>query len=378
VKRLQRLAAAGHLAPIDAELGALLGRKASAALGDVNEVGLVALTGALLSAERARGNSCVDLRQAAGGAPWPQAEGIVFPDAGSWRSLLERSRLCNDGGSPAPLVLDGERLYLRRFHAAERRLAEAVKSRVGAVREPIADAGCIALFRKLFPSTGAIDWQAVAAAAALRGRLTVITGGPGTGKTTTVARILALLLQREPELRVALAAPTGKAAARLSESIASSLASLPIDDAARARFPRDGRTLHRLLGYQPWDDRFAHGPDRPLGEDIVVVDEASMVDLLTMDALFSALRPSARVILLGDPDQLASVDTGHVLGDLCAAAGSCGEEHGSPLGAWFAALSDGMLARRDSPPRLRRAAAALVPVRAAAGHRRARDRGARR
>ena len=338
MKRLQRLAAAGHLAPIDVELGALLARKSSAVLGDVGDVGVVALTGALLSAERARGNSCLDLAQVAGGAPWPHAD-AVFPAAREWRALLERSGLCNDGSSPAPLVLEGDRLYLRRFHAAERRLAHAVRARVGVTREAQIDDACVALFRRLFPAGDSTDWQAVAAAAALRGRLTVITGGPGTGKTTTVARILALLLQRDPSLRIALAAPTGKAAARLSEAIVAGLETLPIDDAARARAPRAGRTLHRLLGYQPWNDRFGHDADRPLAEDVVVVDEASMVDLLTMDALFAALRPTARIILLGDPDQLASVDTGHVLGDLCAAAAGCGDDHGNDLCAWFARLS---------------------------------------
>ena len=338
MKRLQRLAAAGHVSPIDVELGALLARKSTAVLGDVGEIGVVALTGALLSAERARGNSCVDLGVMAGTSPWPHEE-TTFPDARAWRALLERSGLCNDGSSPAPLVLDGDRLYLRRFHAAERRLAQAVGARISAAAEPSLDDGCIALFRRLFPASPTTDWQAVAAAAALRGRMTVITGGPGTGKTTTVARILALLLQREPSLRIALAAPTGKAAARLSEAIASGLATLPLDEVARARAPRTGRTLHRLLGYQPWNDRFGHDADRPLAEDVVVVDEASMVDLLTMDALFAALRPTARIILLGDPDQLASVDTGHVLGDLCSAASGCGDDHGEPLCDWFERLS---------------------------------------
>ncbi|HYD54405.1 MAG TPA: AAA family ATPase, partial [Gemmatimonadaceae bacterium] len=341
MKQLQSLVDLRELAPVDVELGALLMRRATPMLADVDEARVVAMTGALLSSERARGHSCLDLAAVAGRAPWAAAPELRLPDAARWRAILERSRLCGEGGAVAPLVLDGERLYLHRFHQAERRLAAAVRARVASASPGTPDAETVALFRRLFPAArgGEVDWQAVAAAAAMRGRLTVITGGPGTGKTTTVARILALLLHQDPTLRVAVAAPTGKAAARLAESIAASAATLPVDEHLRDRLPREGRTLHRLLGYRPWDDAFAHGAECPLAEGAIVVDEASMVDVLMMDALLAAVRSSARVILLGDQDQLASVETGYVLGDLCAAAEAGGDLHGAALARWYDALS---------------------------------------
>jgi len=360
MKALHALADRRELEPIDVELGALLVRRAAAALGDADEARVVALTGALLSSARARGHSCLELASVAGRAPFASSAELCLPDVGRWRAILERSRV---GGEGAPLVLDGDRLYLRRFHRAEQRLADAVRARVSATHAGDADERLVALFRALFPAPadGSVDWQAVAAAAALRGRLTVVTGGPGAGKTTTVARILALLLHRDPALRIALAAPTGKAATRLAESIAASAERLPIDGRLRERLPREGRTLHRLLGYQPWSDRFAHGAASPLAEDVIVVDEASMVDVLLMDALLAAARPGAHVILLGDQDQLASVETGYVLGDLCRAAESAGEMHGRAFAEWVARLAGATLpsdARatpmRDAVVRLRR------------------------
>jgi exodeoxyribonuclease V alpha subunit len=343
MKALAHLVQSGDLAAIDAEFGGLLARRAASTLTSMEETRFLGFAAARLSAERARGNRCLELRALAGAAsPWTDGVGDALPDLDTWRALLLKSGVCGDGRSPMPLVIEGGRLYLYRYHAAECRLADAIRARVRQpqLKRTPAESTC-ALFRTLFPAPadGSTDWQAVSAAAALRGGLTVITGGPGTGKTTTVARILAMLLHENPALQVALAAPTGKAAARLVESVRSSVASLAVDDAIRRRMPATGRTLHRLLGYQPWNDTFAHCADAPLAEDVVIVDEASMVDVLMMDALFAALRPRTRLILLGDRDQLASVDTGYVLGDLCRAAEGCGHVHGEGLARWFGALS---------------------------------------
>jgi exodeoxyribonuclease V alpha subunit len=186
-----------------------------------------------------------------------------------------------------------------------------------------------------------MDWQALAATAALRSSLTFITGGPGTGKTTVAAKLLALLLQGDATLRIAVAAPTGRAAARLAEAIGAAAAREQLGPLVTQHLPATGSTLHRLLGYQPWADRFTHHAAHPLADDIIVVDEASMVDVLMMDALFAAVKPSARLIVLGDPDQLASVDTGFVLGDIARAARSHGNEvgHSASLGAAYATLS---------------------------------------
>ena len=367
MKALELLVDAGDLAPIDAQLGGLLARRAAASLGDLSEVGVVALAGALLSAERARGNSCMDLATLAYAPAWPHVAGSLRRDPATCRAILLRSTLCRDGddGAPLPLVLDGDRLYMHRYHAAERRLARAVRSRLGEERDPapVPPAGTVALFRALFDvgRDTPVNWQGVAAASAMLGRLTVVTGGPGTGKTTTVARILALLLHMDPTLRVALAAPTGKAAARLGAAIAGVAATLPVEPELRERIPTDGCTLHRLLRYQPWCDRYEHSAANPLAHDVIVVDEASMADLLQMDALFAAARGGARLVLLGDPDQLASVETGFVLGDICRAADTYGPSHGPVLASWYGSLSGQEIpaaatatALRDSVIRLER------------------------
>ena len=176
------------------------------------------------------------------------------------------------------------------------------------------------------PEDVATDWQQVACAIAMRGRLSVITGGPGTGKTYTAARLLALLfaVDAAPErLRVALAAPTGKAAARLKQSIDAALGGLhqrlggALDLPALTQRMGAARTLHALLGARPDTRQFRHHAGNPLDVDVLIVDEASMVHLEMMAALLAALPPTARLVLLGDKDQLASVEAGAVLGDLC-------------------------------------------------------------
>jgi exodeoxyribonuclease V alpha subunit len=286
-------------------------------------------TALLVSAERALGNSCVELAEWSG-KPFREDEALepfCFPDLETWSTKLTVSGACDAVTTPgdplegdrlelAPLVLDGTRLYLRRFHDAERQLADAITMRLG---HAATEGPTSALFDTLFPHANG-DGQAAAARTALRSPLVFVTGGPGTGKTTIAARLLALLLDRDPSLRIALAAPTGRAAARLGESMNAAVAREALPPVVAERLPRAGVTLHRLLGYRPWDDRFAHSAQHPLAEDVVVVDEASMVDVLMMQALFAAVKPGARLIVLGDPDQLASVDTGFVLGDVVRAA----------------------------------------------------------
>jgi exodeoxyribonuclease V alpha subunit len=251
-----------------------------------------------------------------------------------------RDGLADSGGEDeaeaectAPLVLAGTRLYLRRYWHYEQRVAAQVCER-GARREEVDLPAAREWLDRLFapaPGTRAprTDWQKIACAVALRGRLSVITAGPGTGKTYTVARLLALLLATAPSpqrLRIALAAPTGKAAARLKQSIEGSLQALAerlgpgLDLAAHAGRIGPARTLHGLLGGRPDTRRFAFDAAHPLDVDVLVVDEASMVHLEMMAALLDALPPTARVVLLGDKDQLASVEAGAVLGDLCGQA----------------------------------------------------------
>ena len=162
------------------------------------------------------------------------------------------------------------------------------------------------------------DWQLAAVVAGATRPLTVLCGGPGTGKTTTVAKLLSVLLHDDPTLRIAITAPTGKAAARLGEALQERAAALP--ELAEPLADLEPSTLHRLLGYLPLDDSFRRGRDKQLALDLVVIDEVSMVDPAIFAVLCDALPEHARLVLVGDKDQLAAVASGQVLGDLCQAA----------------------------------------------------------
>ena len=264
-----------------------------------------------------------------------------------WQAALQSntsracSRLSDAPDQGQPLVLGGTAhaplLYLRRYAGYEKRVGQGLLQRAS---EPLPVEETAArrwLDRFFVPSAEApadTDWQKVACAVALRARLSVITGGPGTGKTYTAARLLALLLalhEGDSPLRVALAAPTGKAAARLKQSIDNALTSLQeqvpegsgLDLNTLIARMGPARTLHSLLGARPDTRQFRHHAANPLDVDVLIVDEASMVHLEMMDALLQALPSTSRLVLLGDKDQLASVEAGAVLGDLCrdAAAG---------------------------------------------------------
>jgi exodeoxyribonuclease V alpha subunit len=227
-----------------------------------------------------------------------------------------------------PLVLDDSRLYLRRYWRDETLVASCVRARAQERRTVDID-HAHAWLEALFGAQRAgesPDWQRIACAVALRGAFAIITGGPGTGKTYTVARLLALLFATAPDAarqRIALAAPTGKAAARLKQSIDKALGDLAerVGEALPLRelTTRMGaaRTLHSLLGARPDTRSFAHHRGNPLDVDVLIVDEASMVHLEMMASLLDALPAGATLILLGDKDQLASVEAGAVLGDLC-------------------------------------------------------------
>jgi exodeoxyribonuclease V alpha subunit len=227
--------------------------------------------------------------------------------------FLQTVPLVSDGGH-TPLVLHNSRLYLQRYFQYETRLAKQI-SAMAAVDFPLDEKARFLedYFEDTEPGT---DWQKEAARVALQKVLTIICGGPGTGKTTTVVKILALLLMAaDHDLDVALAAPTGKAAMRLSESIGKSLERLQLPEEIKSSIPAEAKTLHRLLGVKRHSPQFKYNLDNPMSWDVVVVDEASMVDLAMMSKLVDALKPGARLLLLGDKDQLASVESGAVLGD---------------------------------------------------------------
>jgi exodeoxyribonuclease V alpha subunit len=338
---LDELRRATGLHPLDYHLGRVLAAR-SLGVGDSPETAEdVALTAALVSRAQRHGHVCVALEEVAGtafpaddvkpGAPSPP----MLPELEPWTASLARASLAGDGRTPTPLVLDAAgRCYLYRYWAAERDVAAAADRLRRSTASTLDVKALAPLFAALFPAVGADaeamlagrcprsddeDRQAVAAAATLRNRLTVISGGPGTGKTTTVARALALAAAARPGLRVRLAAPTGKAAARLSEAIRSQIADLPVSADIRAALPVEAFTIHRLLGFVPDEQRYRARPGHPLHADLVVIDEASMVDLLTMKAVLGALAPTASLVLLGDREQLASVEAGYILGDLCRA-----------------------------------------------------------
>ncbi|WP_024298856.1 exodeoxyribonuclease V subunit alpha [Methylomicrobium lacus] len=243
-----------------------------------------------------------------------------------WQSDLQKSKLVSTGEGNTPLVLDGSRLYLRRYWQYQQTLDRCIQDRLAPARLDLPET-LLEQIDALFPGRPEQpqpDWQKIACVLALRSRFAIITGGPGTGKTTTLTKLLALLIQlvevespgaRKPN--ILLAAPTGKASARVSESIANALKQLNVDDNIKESIPKKAGTLHRLLGSRPDSRRFKHNRHNPLAADIVIVDEASMIHLEMMASLLEALPDNAQLILLGDKDQLASVEAGSVMGDLC-------------------------------------------------------------
>ncbi len=290
---------------------------------------LVALAAALTSRTRTEGHICLNLESLAGTVfPDNQAEGVEqvqLPDLSAWTQDLVTSSVVGSPGQFSPLVMDAHhRLYLHRYWQYEQTLAAEILKRSNEAVDESSDEVLRRKLEDLFPdaSSGAVNLQLVAAFAAARGKLCVISGGPGTGKTHTLVLILALLLDLDParKLRIAVAAPTGKAATRIQDSIRNIKDRLACREEIKAQLPENATTIHRLLGYLPDSAGFRHHADNLLPFDVVAVDEASMVDLALMAKLFQAIPPAARVILLGDKDQLASVEAGAVLGDVCAAA----------------------------------------------------------
>ncbi len=286
---------------VDVQLATMLIRRA----GDPHERGgVIAMAAALLSRALRNGHSGITTTQLARQSAEfmatlaPERRDMLCADSAPvhesawWDDVLYSSPLVGHGQSVTPLVLRDGLLQFHRYFAAEQRIARRLKSML-----------------RLSPLGGVPAFA-------------LVTGGPGTGKTTFVATVLATIAGSSPAARVALVAPTGKAAARLSESI---IRNMPPAEAERAALlaalgPLKARTLHRLLGYRGDTQTFRHNAGNSLPHDVVIVDEASMVDVLMLDALLQALKPDARLILVGDHHQLSSVEAGDVMGVLCRAA----------------------------------------------------------
>lgn len=304
---------------------------------------IVLAAAALAATAVAHGHSLLPLSQAQRLLPdlpdAPPPPGL--PALDDWLAALRHSRFVASNEAEAigerVLVLDGDRLALRRYWRYEHRLVDALRALSGATDATPDAAWLDTRIAALFGDAGggsvaADDAQAQAARVALSSPVLLLTGGPGTGKTTTVARLLALAVDAattrgQTPPRILLAAPTGKAAARLGESLRATLDTLQqhgrITPELAAAIPTAASTVHRLLGTIPNRSVFRHDAAHPLAADLVVVDEASMVDLPLMTKLVEAVPPQARLVLIGDPDQLPSVETGNVLAALCDAADRC-------------------------------------------------------
>ncbi|TNH17882.1 exodeoxyribonuclease V subunit alpha [Halomonas sp. BL6] len=343
---------------------------------------LLLLAAALASHQLGRGHVCLDINATLNAPDFalslpPEGDDLTDPPPlpsdvlatltlSEWQAALHHPLLTSEGPGNTPLVvvtthsasgIPNTRLYLRRYWQYEQSLHRHIAARLEATNDASASGLLPHALNILFKQSNGLDWQKTACALAARSRFGIITGGPGTGKTTTVVRLLTLLQTLQlakapsPPLRIRLAAPTGKAAARLNESIAGQVNALPLDElatllsehspsaaASEIAIPTDVTTLHRLLGARPDTRHFRHSAAHPLALDVLVIDEASMVDIEMMAATLSALPAHAQCILLGDKDQLASVEAGSVLGDLCRRADAA---HYTPATAEWLAQATG-------------------------------------
>ena len=315
-----RLLRVGVVAPLDAHFAGALARLRPAA----SEA--VLLAAALVSQSTREGHVRVDLRELVSRPLLDAAGGVASverPNAESWARQLEESELAGDGATGTPLVIEeGRWLYLRRYWQHERRLAELLRARVGLVEDSTQSTPLRAALDRLFGSVEGINWPRVAVEVALLTRFTAIVGGPGTGKTSTVVKLMAALVEQAFDRgmgapRFLLLAPTGKAAGRLIESIRAAKERIDCPSRVRADIVEEAATIHRALGFVPGHPAgVRHDLESPLPADVVIVDEASMVDIALMRRLVEAVSPRARLVLLGDRDQLASVEAGAVLADL--------------------------------------------------------------
>jgi exodeoxyribonuclease V alpha subunit len=303
-----------------------------------------------LNSSLREGHSCLPIDEWAGRCQWQRLDeqlnpepgtGYLFPDADQWRQHLSSLGITPE--QTQPLVFDMDRLYLRRYWQFETSLAATLVERQSAHSTLTFDpADLYRILDTLFPNTTTpneqeIDWQKMAVVNALCHSFSVIAGGPGTGKTTTVTKLLAALIMLHSQhhtdpLVIRLTAPTGKAAQRLTESIRSAkqqLSKQGIDAKTIDLIPEDACTLHRLLGVIPDSYQFRYNANRLLQVDLVLVDEVSMVDLPMMTNLFRALPSDCRVLMLGDPDQLPSVAAGSIMADLVPSESGYSKAHAS-------------------------------------------------
>ncbi len=261
------------------------------------------------------------------------------------QTALLNTHVVGEAGDYKPLILDNGYLYLRRYWQYQQQLADQIKSRLEVAKiDAKVKSWAGERLNHYFPSDEAdneINWQREAAKRALQNQFLIISGGPGTGKTTTITRILALLIESHilqgdikyksskkgggglinKGLNILLAAPTGKASIRMLDAILNSVGEaqnkLHLSDEVLSQMPKQASTLHKLLGFIPEKVSFKHNRNNPLNADVILIDEASMIDIAMMSKLIEAVPPHAKLILIGDKDQLSSVETGSVFADMC-------------------------------------------------------------
>lgn len=348
---IQQVLSLSCFEPIDRHFARLVVRLA----GDGADAPL-AVAALLASSRTAHGDICARLAESAGrqlgevlagytGEEQPACPAMTLPRLDGWRKSLLGSGLVKGPGEAgharAPLVLDDEgNLFMYRYWQYEMVISRWIDRRVGAdgeILHSLLERVHMDVLRdglnRLFAADEGFNWQRLAAASGVLRPFTVLTGGPGTGKTTTVIKMLAVIIEQylagNTIPSIALAAPTGKAAGRMKETIKQQRLQIECDQAVLDHIPEETFTLHRLLGTIHGRSHFRHNEDNPLPFDVVIVDESSMVDVALMARLVQAMPEKGRLILLGDRDQLSSVEAGAVLGDIC----DSGQYHGY-TGKW--------------------------------------------
>ena len=278
---------------------------------------LVALSAGLLTEAVSQGHVCLNLNQMTG--LFHSVRHLLPEDVNDWQTRLKQSNVVGAGDEYRPLIMaDNGLVYLYRYWHDEQHVGAAIRQRHAEIA--LTNHDQLKQMLAAWPTTiDGIDWQKVAVLMALTRQFSVISGGPGTGKTTIVLRLLNCLYQQRADCRIALAAPTGKAAARLQYVIR-----------GKDNVTIQAKTLHRLLGINTHNEQGRYNADRPLPFDVIIVDEASMIDISLMAKLLQVLAPTARLVLLGDSQQLASVESGAVLANLC--------QHGMSFDAYFVAM----------------------------------------
>jgi len=281
---------------------------------------LLCLTAALVSQRNQDGDICINLNEYAHKIAFDldtldEEHKIKYPHVEQWIQEISAFSCVSSSFDQQPIIIDGQSVYLGKLWHFEHAIVEQIKKRVDIkpmINEALLEKGLHQLFDS---KSQAIDWQKIAASMAVTQSFCVISGGPGTGKTSTLIKVLALLIEQQPNINIQLCAPTGKAAIRMLEAINSRKEALNLNPLIINQMPQTAKTIHRLLAYQ--QGIFRVNQQSPLQVDCLVIDEASMIDLELMHHLLSALSDTCRLILLGDKDQLSSVDAGHVFSDIC-------------------------------------------------------------